>query len=499
MYMDCGGLTVRALPTQRQPGGWAAAAAIAAVATATSARAADAAPRAAPRAAPGPGAGALIIRARPGVAPADLRRALARSAVAPQQRLAPVFEEGFADPAAAARLGLDRAWRLTPARVPPALAGLVERIEPDPVGGIATIPPDPGFTLQWNMLNTGQVVNGSPGAPGADIHVTPAWDSFTGGAGLVLAVLDAGLDEHVELSGRIIPGRNVAADPDDDDTSNVCNSHGTHVAGIAAATGGNGIGVAGVDWRCRIMPVKVLTSCSGTERQLAEGLVWAADHGADVINMSLQFFGGTELLHDAVLYAHGRGVALVAAAGNTAATQLAFPARWPETIAVGALDHTGARWIASSRGPTLDVMAPGAAVWSLDGTAGYKYLSGTSMAAPHAAGTVALLRAIDPGLSLAQLESILRQTAIDLASPGFDISTGYGRLDTAAAVAAAGPPPPEPTPADLDGDGAVSMGDLLLLLAAWGSCPSGAGCPADLDADGAVAVSDLLILLSAWG
>ena len=190
--------------------------------------------------------------------------------------------------------------------------GLVESVELDAFGEIAAFPTDPDFDLQWGLFN-----NGTAGVAGADINITPGWNLVTGNPDQVLAVLDAGMDPHTELAGRLIPGRNVAADPDNDDTSDVCISHGTHVAGIAAASANNGQGIAGVDWQCRIMPVRVLNSCSGLESTVAEGIIWATDNDADVINMSLQYSTGTTALRDAVLYAHQQGVVMVAAAGNS--------------------------------------------------------------------------------------------------------------------------------------------------------------------------------------
>jgi subtilisin family serine protease len=350
------------------------------------------------------------------------------------------------------------------------------------------------------MLNGGQTIGGVSGAPGADINIVAGWEIATGDAGLILAVLDAGMDPHVELAGRLIPGKNVAAEPDNDDTSDVCISHGTHVAGIAAANADNAAGVAGVDWSCKVMPVRVLNSCSGLESHVAEGIVWATDHGAGVINMSLQFYDGTQVLHDAVLYAFAQDVIMVAAAGNGNLSQLIFPARWPETIAVGAINNLGERWyfgpgLASNMGPDLDVMAPGVSVWSLKDNDLYQYLTGTSMATPHVSGLVCLMRSIDPGITSAEVLQILTDTAVDIAPAGFDNATGYGRVDAYAALLAAQPPPPGP--GDLDADGDVDVADFLGLLSLWGPCA--APCPADLDGDGSVGITDMLALLTNWG
>jgi len=442
----------------------------------------------------------VVIRARPGVA---ITASGSRAFTAAMQEwrvkaITPVFER-FAHPELARQLGLDRYYRLAtpPGTDTPALAaelrrfdGLVESVELDGVGTTATIPNDPDFDLQWGMLNTGDI-----GLAGADINITPGWDITTGDPDLVLAVLDAGMDPHMELLDRLIPGINVAADPDNGDTSDVCISHGTHVAGIAAAGADNEQGVAGVDWQCRIMPVRVLNGCTGLESHLAEGIVWAVDNSADVINISLQFSIGSGVLHDAVLYAHGLDVPMIAASGNWSLLAVSFPARWPETIAVGAIDSDGDRWGNSNQGPNLDVMAPGVGVWSLNNTTQYQSLTGTSMATPHVAGIVTLMRSIDPGLTPDELGQILRDTAVDMQVPGFDDATGYGRVDALAALNEA-----LGNPADLDGDGTVGINDFLLLLAAWGPCPGPPDpCPADLDGDGTVGITDFLDLLANWG
>ncbi len=472
-----------------------------------------------PQVQPGEGSPAVIVRAAPGVrpvqgAPRPTFRAAGAAAAEPDAigdamarlgvaAISPVFEGPFGNPQFASQRGLDRYYRLTmpPGADTTALAaelgrypGLIERSELDGAGGVALVPNDTDFGLQWGMLNWGQTIGGTAGAPGADINITPGWAITTGDPDLILAVLDAGMDPHIELAGRLIPGKNVAADPDNDDTSDVCISHGTHVAGIAAANADNAQGVAGVDWSCKVMPVRVLNGCSGLESHVAEGIVWATDHDADVINMSLQFYTGSAVLHDAVLYAFGQNVIMVAASGNNQAV-VAYPAKWPETVAVGAIDNVGNRWPSSNPGPELDVMAPGAVVWSLKDNDIYQYLSGTSMAAPHVSGLVCLMKALDPSLPQEDVLQILTDTAIDLAPAGFDNSTGYGRIDAHAALLEAQPPPP--VPGDLDADGDIDITDFLALLGLWGPCA--APCPADLDGDGSVGITDMLAQLSNWG
>jgi thermitase len=229
---------------------------------------------------------------------------------------------------------------------------------------------------------------------------------------------------------------------------------------------------------------------------VAEGLVWAIDHGADVVNMSLQSNAGGQLLRDAVLYGEALNVPMVAATGNNNLSMPAFPARWPETIAVAASTQSNLRWVNSNYGAEVDLAAPGENVLSLTTTGGVISRSGTSMAAPHVSGAVLLMLAVNPALTNAQVRSILAATSVDMAPAGVDQFTGAGRLDAGAAVAMAASL--APSPADLDGDGDVDGADLGILLVGWGPCGSCASCPGDLDGTCDIGGSDLGALLSAW-
>jgi len=345
---------------------------------------------------------------------------------------------------------------------------------------------------QWGLENTGQAVNNASGQPGADVKARAAWHVTTGSADSVIAILDSGVDPHQEFAGRMLAGWNVPAA--NADTADQCSSHGTHCAGIAAATGNDGSGIAGMDWRARILPVTVLQGCTGATAWLADGLVWASDHGADVMNLSLQYTVETQYLRDAVAYAIQGGATVVAAAGNTGATGVAVPARWPEVLAVGSLTSLDAPAGSTAVGPQVDVAAPGVTIYSTVGTSQADFKSGTSMAAPHVAGTLSLMRSIAPRLSAAQREQLLVQSCADVSNAGFDDRTGWGRIDAGAAVrrarllAGLG---------DVDRDGSVGGFDLGRLLGAWGT--GGYDCLADLDDDGTVGGLDLGILLGNWG
>jgi subtilisin family serine protease len=372
---------------------------------------------------------------------------------------------------------------------------VIELAEVDVLGGVTELlPNDPSFGLQYALRNIGQFVSGQQGVPGADVEAASAWEFTTGEDSVVIAVLDSGVTPHLELGVRVLPGWNVPQQ--NTDTQDGCSSHGTHVAGIAAATGDNGIGIAGLAWNATILPVVVVSPCSGNEAWVADGLIWAADQEADIINMSLQYSSGTTYLHDAVQYAAASGALLVAATGNSNAG-VAYPAKWPETIAVAATTNQDLRWANSNFGPEVDVAAPGWQIYSLIGSSGYGYKSGTSMAAPHVSGIAALLLALDDSLTAPQLREIIESTAEDVEGPGFDSLTGHGRVNAASALVSISAPP---IAGDLNGDGAVDAADLGILLAAWGPCPDcdALPCPADLDYSCVVDGADLGLLLIDW-
>jgi subtilisin family serine protease len=473
----------------------------------------------------------ILVRVKPGHAPARLAdgrwtiRATARASARlsgdasdlarASQRwriasMAPAMDPPPANRALAAALGLDRyyivrvpaetdTWSM--ARDVRRFTSIIESVELDVIGGTAAAPNDSGFTLQYGMNNTGQ----TGGFADADVDAPEAWDISQGSSSVLIAVLDAGLDNHSELAGRIVPGWNTVSG--NTDTGDVCSSHGTHVTGIAAAKGDNGQGVAGMNWLARIMPIRVLNSCFGTSTATANGVVYATDQNARVINMSLQFYfnlgnpsdvAAMEFFQNAVLYAHNSGVVMVAATGNNhVPPDVAYPAYFAETIAVAATNHFDQRASFSNAGPQVDVAAPGDDIWSLIGTSNYGYKEGTSMAAPHVSGLVALMLGVDPTLTPAEVRDILQGTSDDVMTPGFDQETGYGRVNARRAlqevVKQLGPP------GDITDDGVVDIADLLELLANWGPCPEIGPCPADLDENGFVDIADLLLLLGYWG
>jgi serine protease len=346
--------------------------------------------------------------------------------------------------------------------------------EPNRLRFIRREPNDEFFNAQWHYPL---------------IHLPAAWDITTGDDAVLVAVIDTGQTDHPDLAGRQIAGFDfisdleIAADGDgrDPDPTDVGDGdsvvpssfHGTHVAGTIGSATDNRFGVAGVTWATRIVHLRALgRGGSGTDFDVANAVLYAArlpnnagrlpDEPVDIINMSFSGPGSGRTLQDAVTAARDAGVVLFAAAGNEQeqlgdSVRLDYPASYDAVISVGAVDLDSARASYSQIGPTLDLVAPGgnnAVDRNGDGFADgvlstlfddetsppeavYAFYDGTSMACPHAAGVAALMLAVDPTLTPAQIESILTATAADLGEPGRDDEFGHGLLNAHAAVRAA--------------------------------------------------------------
>ncbi len=302
-------------------------------------------------------------------------------------------------------------------------------VEDDHVVRISATPNDPHYGEQWHLPS---------------VSAPQAWDITTGSSGVTIAVVDTGVDyTHPDLKGKCLPGYNFvdrSSDPMDD------HGHGTHVAGIAAAVGNNSTGVAGVDWKARILPVKVLDAQgSGYDSDVAAGIRYAADHGAKVINLSLGSPDYSYTLEEAVNYAYNQGAVVVAASGNSGSS-VNYPAACDRAIAVGALDSGDKLAYFSCQGPEIDLVAPGVSILStLPGS--YGKMSGTSMASPVVAGCASLVLAANPGYSPAQVKKALEAGATDLGPTGFDNGYGNGKVNAYAALGTGAPEPaPEPEP-----------------------------------------------------
>ncbi|TVQ51421.1 MAG: hypothetical protein EA377_12610 [Phycisphaerales bacterium] len=419
----------------------------------------------------------------------------------------PLFDPAPLNEELAREIGLDRYFvlEMAPALGVPEVVrelrrfdAVVESAERDHLGELASDPPnDVHFDLQYGLHNVGQSVSGNAGVPGADVSALAAWEITTGSPDIIVAVLDAGVNEHDDLVGQLVEGWN-AVNPGGP-TSDFCQSHGTRVAGVVAAKKNNEIGIAGIAPNAKVMPIVVFAGCNGTETNTANGVIHAADQGAHVLNMSLQFNFAGNVMRDAIIYARESGAVVIAASGNFGSS-VAFPGRWPETLTVAATTNADTPWSGSNAGPEVTISAPGRDIWSPIGTSSYSFQSGTSFSSPLVSGVAALMLTVDPSLTHDEIQDILIMTAEDVHLPGFDPQTGHGRIDAHAALLEVESRLPSDPSADLNGDGVVNVLDLLLLLNDWGPCPSGgAECPADLNQDGEVNVLDLLLLLNEWG
>lgn len=272
----------------------------------------------------------------------------------------------------------------------------------------------------------------------AQVSAMDAWSVITGSPEIVIAVIDSGVKlDHPEFAGRLTPGYDFVNNDEfaDDDMG-----HGTHVAGIIAAALDNGQGVAGVCPNCRLMPVKVLNENNmGTWSQLAKGILYAVDNGAQVLNLSLGAEVSSETLAAAVQYALDHDVVVVAAAGNMGSDVPFYPAALDGVIAVGAITNTTERWARSNFGPNIDLVAPGSLIYSTyydlnNLYGGYTYMSGTSMAAPFVSGVAGLLLSANRELSAQQVYESLLAGAVDLGAAGWDVDYGYGMVSAMAAL-----------------------------------------------------------------
>lgn len=331
----------------------------------------------------------------------------------------------------------------------------VEYAVPNAIDYVFMTPNDRYYPLQWNFK---EFVNGI----GGGINVEPAWD-ISKGNGVIVAVIDTGV--AYENNGvykkapdfentYFVPGYDFV---NNDDHPNDDNAHGTHVAGTVAQSTNNNYGVAGIAYGCSIMPVKVLDNQgSGTLQQLVDGIYFATDQGAKVISMSLGFKPGYnpgKPLAHALDYAYGKGVTIVAAAGNDATGTVCYPAADKKCISVGATRFDGSLAPYSNYGSAIDVVAPGGDI-SVDQnhdnvpdgilqntfTPGnpsdfskWWLYEGTSMATPHVSGIAALIisnKAMPP----AQVKKAIENTAIDLGDPSWDMYYGYGLVNAKAAL-----------------------------------------------------------------
>ena len=403
-------------------------------------------------------AGELIVGFRHGSSSAQRKAALAKVNA---HTKTPLREIGAAlvtlprgtEPRAIARLRNERGVRYA---------------EPNFILRASTLPNDPGFSNEWGLYNTGQVVNFTAGTPGADIGAPSAWDVTTGSPSAVVGVIDTGIDaSHPDLSqniwlnpGENCPGcRNDGIDNDrngyvddwrgwdfvnNDDNPSDDNGHGTHVAGTVGATGNNGVGVAGVDWNVKLMALKFIRADgTGTASDAIRALLYAADKGATASNNSYGGDGFSQAFDDAIAYADRAGSLFVAAAGNSGSsndTSPSYPASYkePNVISVAATNSSDGRaWFSNYGRQSVDLGAPGDNIYSTWPGGGYQFESGTSMASPHVAGAAALAKAAFPAATGVGLKALLLRTVDPNSSLATSTASG-GRLDAGNALHCAG-------------------------------------------------------------
>ena len=280
-----------------------------------------------------------------------------------------------------------------------------------------------------------------------DIRAPEAWDITTGSDQVVVAVIDSGVSSsQPDLTDRLVEGYNAITGGSD---ASDIDGHGTHVAGIIAAAGNDQLGTAGVAMDVRIMPVRVMDADGAIDVSAEiDGIYWAVDHGADVINLSLGAEDYVALERQAIQYARDHGVVVVAAAGNEF-NKISYPANYPETISVGALNADGNPSSFTSRLSRVDLAAPGESIYSAGWDPFYDYywddvfysdfypVSGTSFSAPMVAGAAALLKSVAPGASVEDVRGWLTSTTTDSGEAGQQAGTGTGELNVEGAVRAA--------------------------------------------------------------
>jgi type VII secretion-associated serine protease mycosin len=328
-----------------------------------------------------------------------------------------------------------------------AAEGAVVFAEPNAIRLALRTPNDQLVPEQWSLRN---------------IQAFDAWN-ITTGSNVVVAVIDTGVSSSAtDLAGKVLPGYNaILNNGESEDT----HGHGTAVSGLIGAHADNTVGIAGVCWGCQILPVKVLDkSGSGQDADLVRGIRWAADHGAQVINLSLGGARESQSLQEAVVYAFNRGSVIVAAPGNDhrMGNFTNYPAAYPQVIAVGAVGTNDGVTSFSTTGSHIDVTAPGLDLWTIAPGGDYGAFSGTSFSSCFVSGGAALVRSVRPDLGPSDVACILKASADDKGQPGKDPEYGWGRVNLLRALQLAqgytacplsgepgetpAPPPAEPPP-----------------------------------------------------
>lgn len=300
-------------------------------------------------------------------------------------------------------------------------SGAVEFAEPDYIAAPVFTPNDPNLFSQWFHAKIGS---------------QQAWDNATGND-IVTAVCDTGVDPtHPDLQANLLPNLGWNTHLNNPEWSDI-QGHGTSVAGCIAAVGNNALGVAGVAFHAKIIPIRICYDSTGYAyySDMAEGIRYGTDQGAKVVNLSYGGWYG-DAIRDACRYAWDRGTVVCIAAGNDGADQAAY-AESDSMLLVGATDSGDNKASWSNYGVPVDFFAPGVSIYTTRNGGGYGSVSGTSFASPISAGLAALILGVNPALTPGEVEDIIMATCKDLGVPGEDAIYGAGRIDAAAAVALA--------------------------------------------------------------
>ena len=295
-------------------------------------------------------------------------------------------------------------------------SGLIEAVQKNYLLQAEALPNDPLFSDQSHL---------------PQINAPQAWNLSVGDRGVILGIVDTGVDAgHPDLAGRIIDGWNVY--DDNRDFTDVL-GHGTAVAGVAAATSDNGVGVTGVTWDNPIIAVRA-TDKEGraSARHIAAGILWAAGHGARVINASFAPLWNNRVVQSAAQQAFNQGSIVVISAGNGGG--MTDAAGYDEALFVGAVDRADGIAFFSDRGPFVDLVAPGTAIKSTRRGGDYDLVNGTSFAAPIVSGVAALALSVNPDLRPVTIIEAVLSTTVDLGDRGPDHTFGLGKVDALAAV-----------------------------------------------------------------
>ncbi len=318
----------------------------------------------------------------------------------------------------------------------------VEYVEPDYIAYAQTVPNDPYFVYQFYLKSNGQVLeigeNKVSPKIGADIKADEGWDYSKGSDEVIVAVIDSGVDfSHPDLRDKLLDGYNfVDGNPYAIDD----NGHGTAMSGIIGASTNNSLGISGICWNCKILPVKVLDKDGvGSYSNIALGIQYAINNGAKIISMSLGGSVPSYLLEAAVKEAYDKGIAVFAASGNDGDSNVLYPAAYTSyVLGVGATNYVDKRAAFSNYGPEVGVSAPGVYILTTYTEGRYAFVTGTSPATAVVAGLAGLILSEKSFLKPEELYKVLKFAADDvnkIINPGVDVYLGYGRVNAKTSLA----------------------------------------------------------------